>query len=372
MNRKLVALLLALLLGAVSLGGVAMAEAEPEHLTIGVIIWSVDDTLSYSVVRELEHAGSILNVDFIFKGGSVDAASQVTDVENLIAAEVDGILMCPMVDTTTNKFVRMCEEAGVPIAFMFRGIEDAATREECFASDAFVGYVCEGEEASGADLVDKVVAAGRKNVAFFCCEPGNIVTDRRQEGMYARAEEIGLNVVSSYVMPAGTLASGFVEGATAIMATYPECDAFVLSFGSDGGIDALVQYVTSNGLVGKVNIATFDSAADPAAAFADGVLIAQTCGSMVDPLYAFMMLYNELQGTPLSEEPVGFNSNYIYVTNGEEAQVYDKYWDMSDYKLYSADEIKNMTKFYNPDFTIEALGDVIAAYSFEDVIARAG
>lgn len=349
----------------------ASEDAAGEALTVGVVIWSVDDGgLGYSVRKQLEHVGEILNVDFIFKGGSVDAESQIRDVENLIASGVDGILLCPMVDTTIDQFTQMCDEAGVKLSLMFRSVIDEDVRNVALAAESFVGDICEAEEDAAADLVDALVEAGCENIALMYCEPGNTVTDRRQNGIDARIEELGLNVVTKYVMPAGTLSSGFTEGANSILTTYPECDGFLLSFGSDGGVDAVIQLVLSKNLQGQVKVASFDSVQDTATAFENEILVSETCGSQVDALFSFMLLYNELTGTPLSDEPIELLSNYVYIENTEMAENYDKYWSSDEYMLYSEEEIKNMAGIYNPDLTLESFTEIVESYSYEDVLTR--
>ena len=379
MKRTGKALLMAGILGVSSLAPVnAWAEdttavAEAKELTVGVVIWSCDDGgLGYSVKKELEYVGEVLGVNFIFKGGSVDAESQIKDCENLIAAGVDGILLCPMVDTTIDQFTAMCDDAGVKLSLMFRSVIDEDVRNVALAAESFVGDICEAEEDSAADLVDELVAAGCENIALMYCEPGNTVTDRRQSGIDARVEELGLNVVSKYVMPAGTLSAGFTEGANSILTTYPECDGFILSFGSDGGIDAVIQLIRSKNIQDKVHVASFDSVQDTESAFQDGILVSETCGSQVDALFSFMMLYNELQDTPLSDEPIELLSNYVYVKNADMAANYDKYWSSDDFQLYSEDEIKSMTKIYNPDLTLDSFKEMVSAYSYDDVLTRLG
>jgi len=266
----------------------------------------------------------------------------------------------------------MCDAAGVKLSLMFRSVMDEDVRNIVLASESFVGDVCEAEEDAGADLVDALVEAGAQNLALMYCEPGNSVTDRRQAGINARIEELGINVVSTYTMPAGTLSAGFTEGANSILTTYPECDGFLLSFGSDGGIDAVIQLVLSKNLLGKVHVASFDTVQDTKTAFENEILVAETCGSQADALFAFMMLYNELQGTPLSDKPIELLSNYVYVKNTEQAAKYDEYWSYENYQLYSEEEIKNMAKVYNSDLTLEKFKEIVAAYGYEDVLNRLG
>lgn len=132
----------------------------------------------------------------------------------------------------------------------------------------------------------------------------------------------------------------------------------------------MIQLVRSKNLQGSVRVASFDAVQDTVSAFVDNILVAETCGSQTDALFSFMMLYNELQGTPLSEEPIELQSGYVYVTDAEVATNYDKYWSADDYQIYSEDEIKAMTKVYNPDLTLESFEEIVASYSYEDTMAR--
>ena len=84
-----------------------------------------------------------------------------------------------------------------------------------------------------------------------------------------------------------------------------------------------------------------------------------------------MMLYNKVVGTPLSDEVEWLNQNYIFVTSAEECDGYEKYIDNPDYMIYTADDIRAMSKAHNPDFTIEELRQIMEEYTLENVVAKA-
>ena len=86
--------------------------------------------------------------------------------------------------------------------------------------------------------------------------------------------------------------------------------------------------------------------------------------------FTFIMLYNAVNGTPLSDKPEYLTQNYIFVTNAEEADSYEQYIDNPNYMLYTAEDIRAMSKADNPDFSMDELRSIMEDYTLENIMAK--
>ena len=123
--------------------------------------------------KALDAVAGELGVNLIYRTGSYDAENQTTDIENLIAAGVDGIMCVVIVDTATDELLKVCEEADVDYQVFFRNIMDEEAYNYCMASDHFAGYICEDEAAAGVDMVDELIAQGCTTFGLINREAGN-------------------------------------------------------------------------------------------------------------------------------------------------------------------------------------------------------
>ena len=121
---------------------------------------------------------------------------------------------------------------------------------------------------------------------------------------------------------------------------------------------------------GEVQLASFDVWNGMAEAFESGSLACAVGGMSPDALFSFMVLYNAVIGMRMQEEPVALKQNYIYVTSAEECAIYEQYIDNPDYMVYTAEEIQQMSRAINPDFTLEDMEQIMADYTLENIIEK--
>lgn len=323
--------------------------------TIGVVIWSTDDTLGADSKKALDVAAEALGINLVYRTGSYDAESQTTDFENLVAAGVDGIMVVTMIDTSTDELLKICEEAGIPMQVFFRNIIDEEAYEYCMASDNFAGYVVESEEGAGAAMVDKLLEEGCTSIGLMFREAGNGVIDRRQAGVLARLEELNVPYHTTTLTNTAT-ATDTADAAAQLVAAYSDIDGMIMSSGSQGSIDGLITYLEGT----DIKLTSFDTPADLAGSFEAGNLVMLTTGAQIDPLYALINLYNTISGTPFSDTPTEINSNYIYLEKTEDIETYNEYF--STFQTYTADEIVALTGLDYDAFIAE-----VANYSLQAV-----
>jgi len=343
---------------------------QPERKKVGVIIWSTDDGLSSAVKRILDYAGEALNIEVQYKTGDFDTEAQVKAAENFVAAGVDGILCVPLIDSGIPKIYQVCEDAQIPYVQAFRRIDDPDNAAMMETAPYFLGYTVENEEKAGYDLLQILADAGGTTVGCIYNAPGSSFADRRKAGIEKGLSEGIAEKVAEFTLPLSPTSEAWVESTNNFINTYPELNGIIMTSGSVGGAEASIATIMKNNAVGKVKMVTFDQPANSEEAFEQGILVGLATGTYTDALYSFIIMANALQGNPLSDEPVKIDANYIYIKNLEDASNYKEYIDGEGVYPYTQEEIQQMTKFYNPDFTAEDLQEIASQWTMEDILAK--
>ena len=328
--------------------------ADGERL-LGAIIWSTDDGLGADSREAIDATAAALGMKVIYRTGAFDAEAQTTDIENLIAAGVEGILITPLVDVSIDEYMKVCETAGIPMQIMFRNIIDEEAYDYCMASDLFAGYVVEDEAAAAVDMIDKMIADGCTTIGLLNREAGNGVVDRRQQGAIAYLEDKGIKYYTTTLSSTASAADA-ADSTAQLLAAYSDIDGLLLSSGSNGVVDGIITYLEGT----DVRLASFDTPADIVSSFDAGNLSMLTTGAQIDPVFATINLYNKLNGTPFSDAPTEINSNYIYLENTEDTKLYREHFDT--FKTYSKEEIVNLSQMDYNDFLAE-----VAKYNLHSV-----
>lgn len=346
---------------------------EPPAKKVGVIIWATDDQLSASSKRLLDYAGEALNIELVYKTGDFDTESQVKAAENFVAAGVDGILCVPLFEAGIPKIYQVCADAGIPYVQMFRDITLPDVAAQMADAELFLGWAVEDEITAGQKMLELFAADGVKNVAAIYAQPGQAVTDKRQAGFDIAFDQGIANLIADpYVLPLSVDSSYWIEATNSFISTYPELDGILMVSGAVGGAEGTIATIENNNAVGKVKMATFDQPANANEAFEKGILSVCGTGMFTDPLYAFMIMANYLQGNPLLEDGrVEINTNYIWLTSLEDSEAFAAI-DKEGVYVYTPEEIQNMTKWYNPDFTAEDLQNIASDWSLANVTERLG
>ncbi len=343
-------------------------SSDPPVKKIAVIIMETDDSVMSSVKRLLDSAADVLNVEITWKTGDTDGETQVKAVENAVAAGMDGIMIWPLSTAVIPKIHKICDDAEIPIVQFFRGIADKEYAARAVNEPFYLGYTTEDEALAAQLLIKQLAANGSRNVCIITMFPGDATCDIRKANFLSTMEEEGMTLLSeSVITSVDKIDTQVMEITNNFLSTYPEMDGLVLSIGNIGVIEAARSVVESR--ESDIKIVSFDHPDKNIVEMCEGNFVGFASGAYPDPLYSFIVMYNFLHGTPLSDKPVELLTNYLIVKNAADAAGFTKYIN-SETLVFSQDEIKMMTKFYNPDFTLAELKRIINDYSLKDIAAR--
>lgn len=364
-KKLLVSCLLVSALLVSSLGVVAFAEGESEYV-IGVSIWSDSGPLSTKVIKNLRHAGDVLDTKIEVSVDGFVPEKQINNVENFIARGVDGVMICNCTDAVVPKIVQKCDKAEIPIALYFRKIYDEKARNFAHQSDYFVGNCHENEEKVGYNLGKMIADNDNENAVIINYDRGDTTAEARYRGYKKAFEEYGVNLLGEQwdVLTAD-------KGADAMerfIAAYPELDAVAIGGGGGGPIAGAVSAIKKHNKIGEIDVTGSDFGPSLLKNIKEGEVLAMSGGHWTDPLFTFMMVWNEIDGHPLSSEPATLTMTPLFIDSPQQVEKYQEYC-VESYP-YNEQEIKNMTVRHNPDFTLDDLRDIVNSYSLTNVEKR--
>lgn len=135
------------------------AAKSAKGMTIGVSNLGLSFPFPASIGRGVRQEAKALGVKITELDGKGDANKQANDVQDLIAAKPDGILLLPVDSGVAQGLVKQAEGAGVPIMAVASQVGDPKTRD---LKDVFPGLVAlatQDEYAAGAKAGEIAVKA---------------------------------------------------------------------------------------------------------------------------------------------------------------------------------------------------------------------
>ncbi len=336
-------------------------SSEMDHYTIGIIIHTTTDFLTSKLASYMAYIGENFNVDFEYYILESFADDQyLTGIENLCSKGVDGIIATNFSGTAILQGLKICEENGVLLGIGFSQV-DSEIAEQAMKSKYYVGSSYEDDYNAGYSLIETLAAGGKKNIAAIGYEPGLLCHDRRWEGMMAAFEDHPeVKKVGEY---RGLEFTSAVEN---FLAMDPTMDGIAITL---LGIEYCREPIASAGRTGQVTIACVDFSDTSAEGLESGELAITVGGQFIDSMFPFILMYNKLAGTPLSDKAVEIPVNFITCKTAAEFNDYMKYVH-GDVFPWTADELKQLVKKFNPDATIDDLINMGKNYSVEEVKTR--
>lgn len=164
------------------------AEGGDDEIVFGFANSSLDNPWRVGIQNAIEAAvGEYDNIKFVTNQADEDAVTLVHNVEDLIAAGCDIILVCTVDGDTFQPAVDACNEAGVPLMLVDRGIT---------TSEDYLCYVQQSNIQIGADSADWLAeqlteryGSAKGTVVELQGVAGNLPAEERHKGFTDRLAE---------------------------------------------------------------------------------------------------------------------------------------------------------------------------------------
>lgn len=366
--KKLLAIVLCMTL-VMMCGSFATAE---QQLILGVATGSSTSQSSMASMRSHEAVAEAIGAKYIRETYSAFAPEeQMAGVERLIAAGANGIMLVPASESLMMAIYNLCEEAGVYYEFLMRDITDPQLKQLIESGKYYAGCTY-GDNFQGAyNMTQALIDAGAKNIAILGFVKGDSVGDTFDAGCLAAIEDNGCTFITE--VRDYSSAADMTNAVTGILTTHPETDGIILLGGvpHEGILPATATAIENMGMTGKVLIAMNDYVDGMDEYLDNGTLVYVFGGNQVfENQLAFVNLANCVVGSPLTDEGhLTITHNYLTITSSEQLNHYLEYIE-GDVPPYTADEVKDMIRANNPDFTGEDLKALLLNMSIDEVVER--
>lgn len=326
-----------------------------------VMYGTFTDKLGSQYKSALEYLAEPLNIEFTFLEVGTGGDDALTAIQAALVSGYDAAL-----GTTANEaYVSIFQNAGVPYVVsgaMPSNEEQARTLADNYPM--YLGSVVVDDYGAGYEMAESLYRDGCRNVMWNGLQRGaSGQHDARALGFTdAVASHDDMNLITENYDY-----SAWADSIATAAATYTELDGV----GCTAMSEAIYNIVETEGLVGTVRLAGIDVSEGTGRAFENGSLSYMAAGNYATEMISFAVLYNYiLDGTRVIEDPaVNLAMNNINLNSLEDYNNYIKYLD-SGVPVYTAQEILEMTHYYDESFDADAMTKLCQAYSLEDVMVR--
>lgn len=334
---------------------------------VGLSIWGTSDALGKSCSDLVKSSVEALGGEAVVDASGMTPEKQISSVENLISSGCDALTICPFSDSVLPKVSQLCTEAKIPFTIYFRRIQDASVKKSVESSPYYVGNCCEDETTSGYNIAKSMADKGCKKILLISMPRGDTTAENREKGINKCVQETGMKIVSE--CRDINQASDATKAVESAIAAFPDLDGVLFASEGTFGFSGAIQALKQHNKIGKIFIASIDFPDNLQEAFKDNTVAGMCGGHFADPMFTVILLYNRLAGTPLADKPVTLNLPFTYLKSAADADNYYKYFTGST-PLYTADEVKQMVKYYNKDMSLDKLNQIMKNYGLADAIER--
>lgn len=291
----------------------------------------------------------------------------VQDIENMISAGCDGLVIWLPADNLYQTVIDMCDEAQIPYVFADKVPSDETIIAALQESEYFAGAVGPANAEYGTLIAEYALEQGYTSCIISTGQQGD-PTDTPRIEAFTEAFEAGGGTVEQIVYTDSVdNIQAYTENA---LVACPDVD-FVYGTGSDMGVGAAAA-VQNQGLDVAVVTSGLDATVLEYLVDEENPVEFVNGDYWISGTMATVALMNYLDGNPLTDA----DGNMVFVDDIMPFQVTaDNYEDFKetfiDNSCYSAAEIQAMNGLYNADFDYDAFMEVIDSYSLEERVAAA-
>lgn len=240
-----------LLASALALGSVgsAVAQEEADDITIGVANLSLGAAYFIGISAAVEEEAAVYdNVNVLVTNADGDVETLTSDIEDLIAQDVDGIIVSAGWIEAAPAAMLAINEAGIPVVMVDRLLKGSEYTSWIGPDNYAIG------EQTGDYLLDVLVGGGKLGVIRGGPADNSIGLDRTN-GMLSRVDGSDIEVIT-YPDFAGWSTDGGFAAAETLLAQNPDLDAIFCE--NDSMCLGALKVVEDQGLSEQVIIAGVD------------------------------------------------------------------------------------------------------------------
>lgn len=362
----------------------------PKKAVIGVALYQDGGPAPTATKAYLEEVGKKLNLTFVYTVlTQTDENANLTKIQELIAAKVDGII-CTM-DMATESILNECADAGVYLAGYLSDYDTSFTKnyDKVFKHPNFLGTVADGNcsdvVTTGKDYFDTLLEYNKKNPDKPLLHVAMTTFPTFAFPQHQAYAQQFVECVEEYNKTAEQkITVDPLDQETDILMFSPMESTY---FSKHPDIDGIMSFCAGKFVYGAVisagkadSIKVFASGyeeGDNANFGSKGTATFQqeiVCGAE-SVTYPLVLLVNKINGVSFSDQPATaerISAGRMILNSDEDMAAFEKSMYLTGKAsdaLYTADEVYNMTAL-NPNATYKGLVEAMQKITIDDVIAK--
>lgn len=329
--------------------------------TIGYLNWGQGVPILDSFQTQAQFVNDVLGNTMTVSSDQFTANQQKTNIQNMIAAGVDGILFDGVPTTMIPDISAICEAAEMPFA-IYDHTPSVETHKELTSNPYYVASVNLEGINTGASLAELALADGHKTAIIIGGAVGDSTHDERAQGFTETFEAGGGEVigVARCIDPSEAATKG-----EDLVAAHSDADCLYALTGEfvSGPMNAM-----SN--LGIKDMAIYSSCVEEITLgyIESGEVAAGNDGTAIPAAIAALLMQNYLDGSPILDESgkAPFISTNSFLINKDNAQDYRSVF-LDDLPL-TEDQVKNLCSRYNDNINYKAFTDFIENMTLDTII----
>ena len=336
----------------------------PASYNIGVTTWGSGVPILDMFGNENEYVLGLAGCTTTRVSDDFTADKQITNIQNLISAGVNGVCNQGSAVTTVPQMAALCKDAGIPIVFNVSvGLEeDLEVLEK--ENEFYVGAVDADMYLDGQIMAQKAYDDGCRTATMIGGNVGDMDIDKRMNGFTDKFEELGGKVL------ANARCTDYSECPTKaedmLSANPSDCIYATVGDYMAGSMSAIENL----GLDTKIYVSCTD--ADSARYIAEGKIAAGNDGIGLACAISPALLLNYLDGHQILDDegnPPRLQTIPFTIT-AENAQTYLDIFYGEGSHPFTEEMFKNLCWRYNPEVTYQDYVDLINNLNLEYIVAQ--
>lgn len=302
LRYPVMALVTALSLAGCSAAGGSGADGDSD-LTIGFAVPVLGNPYWKANADFAEKMGDQLGVKVIVEDAQEQEASQLKNVQDLIAQGADGIVFGPITAEIGPRILDECKKADIVCAAAARkpGVEPDSSN-----ADYYAGYVVGDDFGDGKVGAEALGEAGCTKVVAMSGLQGNSVADARLDGFTEGAAAADLDVLGEPQRPVELPEDG-LNATQNFLAQFPGPEFDCLWAFNDSSAVGAIQALGAAG-ADDVKVASIDGTSDGVKAIQDGTMLVSPGGEFINGGLALILVYDAIKDAARDNGAVVLNS----------------------------------------------------------------
>lgn len=306
-----------------------------KKIKIGYSFPTINNEFWVTSLEHVQAASAALGFELIYDDCNNDQAEQLNDVESMISAGIDGLVLGPQDASVVAGILDACKKNDIKVVIIDRWPGD-----NLVAGEDYIAFIGPNDEEAGYQIAMSLINAGVKKMIGIGGYQNTSVAEGRRAGLMKALEEHPEVELLQYEWAGENWDDGD-EYFRNMYQAHPDLEG-VWCY-NDSLALASVNVCKELGIIDKVKVGGMDLLSPAIESMQAGELWFSTGGHYMQAAFAAVIVFDEINGNKYTGDPV-VSLNLLNVSQENLDKFVEKY-----IKNEQPIDWKNLSKTFNPD-----------------------